>query len=308
MFLSKVKFAFAAIIAAGVLVAGIGNGTNPVFADPDKPVKPGADPVKPGADPVKPVKPGADPVKPVKPGADPVKPVKPGADPAKPVKPGEKPGKPEGVKTPVANGTIKGVDAGKGTITVSTPTKGGNVKEATYPLEKDARVYLDGKEAKLEDLKIGYQVGVKLTADGTKAVGVGAEGPTLTGELKALDAAKHTVQVKVTTYPDPTDKTKTGSEDKSLKLADDVKVMVEGQKKATLEDLKTGASVAVRISADGERVIAISSPAKRASDGVKKPEKPGTDPKKPTKPVKPGTEKPTKPGTEKPTKPDPVKP
>jgi RNA polymerase sigma factor (sigma-70 family) len=167
MFLSKIKFAFAAIVAAGVLVAGIGNGTSFVQADPDKPVKPGADPVKP-------VKPVADPVKPV---GDPVKPAKPGAD---PVKPGEKPAKPEKPVNPDVKkgagfvGTLKSIDAEKGTITV-TATKGDTSVDRTFPIAKDAKVSIDGKEGKLADLKAGIRVGVKLGDDKTTAVAIGSE-------------------------------------------------------------------------------------------------------------------------------------
>ena len=248
MFLSKIKFVLAAIVAAGVLVAGIGNGSSLVQADPNKPVKPGADPVKP-------VKPGADPVKPV---GNPVKPVKPGAD---PVKPGEKPAKPvkpDGVKSPGLSGTLKSVNAAKGTLVVSTPAKGGGTNDETFATDADTKVYLDGKEVKLGELKVGLPVGVKLTQDRAKAIGVSVEGPTLSGEVKEVDAAKHTLLVKVTTWPDKTDKTKTVTEDKTFKVADDAQVSVPGQKKATLADLQAGTNVSVRISADGERVIAVS--------------------------------------------------
>ena len=188
MFLSKIKFAFAAIVAAGVLVAGIGNGSSLVLADPDKPAKPGADPVKP-----------------VKPVGDPVKP---GDKPAKP----EKPANPDVKKGGSLSGTLKSVDATKSTFVVSTPAKGGGTNDETFTADADTKVYFDGKEAKLADLKAGLPVGVKFSQDKAKVFGVSVEGPTLSGELKEVDAAKNTVLVKVTTYPDKTDKTKTATE------------------------------------------------------------------------------------------------
>jgi hypothetical protein len=104
-------------------------------------------------------------------------------------------------------------------------------------------------------------------------VGIAAEGPTLSGELKDVDATKRTIKVLVTTRTDPTDKTKTTTEEKSIAVADNAKVALRGQKNATLGDLKVGETVAVRLSAAGDKVFTISSPAKRP-DGTKKPEKP----------------------------------
>ena len=255
MFLTKVKSAVAAFVAAGVLVTGIGNGSTLVRAEQDKPVKPAADPAKP-------VKPGADPAKPGE------KPAKPGAEPEKPVKPGEKPAKPEGLKSPGHSGTLKAVDTAKGTIVVSTPVKGGGTNDETFTTGGDTKVYLDGKEAKLGDLKVGQPVSVKLTQDRSKAIGVSVDGPTLSGEVKEVDAVKHMIVVKVTTWPDKTDKTKTVTEDKTVKVGEDVRLLVEGNKKSTLADLKTGATVMVQISADGERAVMIKSPAKGGEPGL----------------------------------------
>jgi hypothetical protein len=185
------------------------------------------------------------------------KPVKPGTDPVKPGEKPAKPGKPDAVKLPGVSGTLKAVDAGKETLTISTPTKGGGTNDETFATDAQTKISVDGKDAKLADVKVGLHVGVMLTADRSKAVAVKAEGPTFTGELKEVDAAKRTVVVKLVTHPDPADKKKTGTEDKTFKVADDASVAVKGKKPATLGDLKAGANVTVRISADGERAIAI---------------------------------------------------
>ena len=242
MFLSKLKMIAAVVVSVGILTAGIGTGGNPALADPP------ADKAKPTAPdkPVKPEKPAAD--KPVKPNPDkPEKPAKPNAD----VK-----------KLPSIHGIVKTVDAAKATITVSIPAKNGETKDQTVTLAKDAQVSVDGAEAKLADLKTGYHVNLKLTEDKSGAVAIAAEGPTLAGELKAVDASKHTIKVVVPTRPDPTDKTKTGTEEKTFTVAEHAKIAIDGQKNATLADLKAGSSVAVRLAADGERAFVITSPAK----------------------------------------------
>lgn len=247
MFLSKVKFALTAVVAASVLLAGLGNGIALLRADQEKAVKSGVDQKTD---------------KPVKPVTDPTKPGE------KPAKPGEKPSKPEGVKTPGISGTIKAVDAGKGRLTVSSPTKGGGTKEENVATDNETKVFLDGKEAALSDLKVGQPVAVKFNPDRTVALGVSVEGPAITGELKSVDQAKNTIEVKVNTHPDPTNKSKTVAEDKTYKVADDAHLMIPGQKKATLADLKAGNAVMVRISADGERAIAISTQVKAFGEGV----------------------------------------
>jgi len=230
MFVSKMKLVAAIVVALGLVISGTGTWTTPAQAEQPKPEKP----VK-KTDEKKPEKPAPD-----------------------------KPAKPDAAKPPAFGGVVKSVDADKGSLTVEV-TKGDNTSERTVPVGKDAKVLLDGKKANLSDLKPGFRVNIKLGEDRTTAQSVGAEGPTLTGELKAVDVDKHTVRVSVTTHPDPTDKKKTATEEKTLKVADDVQVVIQGEKKkATLADLKTGTSVVVRVSADGERVFAISSPAKGA--------------------------------------------
>jgi hypothetical protein len=184
------------------------------------------------------------------------------AKPADPAKPAAKPEKPAAAKTPVVQGTVKSVDAAKKSITMTVAAKKGQSEEKTIELDPDAKVLIDGKEAKLDALKPGYKVSVKLTADSSKAVGIGAEGPTLTGELKSVDESKHTLLIKVTIH-DPKDKTKTSTEEKTLTLADNVAVQVPGQKKATLADLKPGANVNVRTSLEGEKVLSVAAVVKK---------------------------------------------
>jgi RNA polymerase sigma factor (sigma-70 family) len=247
MFLSKVKSGLAAVAAAAILVAGIGNGSALVFGGQEKPVKPPAD-----SKTEKPVKPGADSAKPVKPGADPAKP---GDKPTKPVNPDVK-------KLGGFSGTVKSVDAAKGSITISA-TKGDTSIDRTFEVAKEAHVSVDGKETNLNDVKAGLRANVKLSEDQKTAVAIGCEGPTVIGELKEVAADKKTLKVAVSVPTDKTDKTSPRkTEEQTIKVAEDARVIADGQKKATLSDLKAGSTVAVQISADGERAISIVSPAK----------------------------------------------
>lgn len=69
---------------------------------------------------------------------------------------------------PSANGRLKSIDAGKGTITVEIfVARGENPEEKTYTFAKDVRVTIDGKEGKLADIKVedGTFAQVRLSLD-----------------------------------------------------------------------------------------------------------------------------------------------
>lgn len=57
---------------------------------------------------------------------------------------------------PTVTGTLKGVDPGKGTVIVVVgASRESNGEDKTYPVAKDARVWVDGVEGKFADLKAG---------------------------------------------------------------------------------------------------------------------------------------------------------
>jgi len=66
-------------------------------------------------------------------------------------------------------GTIKSIDAAKNSLTVT----GKDGKDVAVTVEKDAKITLDGKAAKLSDLKAGQSVTV--THEGGKASAVAAK-------------------------------------------------------------------------------------------------------------------------------------
>jgi small nuclear ribonucleoprotein (snRNP)-like protein len=69
-------------------------------------------------------------------------------------------------------GPLKSVDAAKNTVTLTTETRQGK-QDKTYQLAKDAKVTLDGKEAKLADLKEGTRVVLTMSVDGSTVLQVG---------------------------------------------------------------------------------------------------------------------------------------
>ena len=66
-------------------------------------------------------------------------------------------------------GTIKKVDADKSSLVVTDKDK----KDVTVTVNKDAKITLDGKEAKFADLKEGQTV--KVTEEDAKASAVDAK-------------------------------------------------------------------------------------------------------------------------------------
>jgi hypothetical protein len=81
---------------------------------------------------------------------------------------------------PTLFGLLKGVDGGKGTITIAIPRSRDEADEKTLPVAKDARVTFDGNVAKLADLKPGDNgpfVQLRLTLDQKTVQNVTARQP-----------------------------------------------------------------------------------------------------------------------------------
>jgi hypothetical protein len=155
---------------------------------------------------------------------------------------------------------FKSADAG--TITVLVPAEGRReLIEKTFALGKDVEVALVSggglarggvfKEGKLADLAEGVAVSLTLSADHKAVESILAEGPTLRGQVKAVDAKKNTLTVALGAgRGDP-------GEEKTFALAADAEVAVDdgrgrrlSVKEARLADLAVGALVTVRLSVD----------------------------------------------------------
>ncbi len=170
---------------------------------------------------------------------------------------GEKPG----VKNPKFGGKIASVDATAKTITVLTG-KGDSVKETVLKLTADAKITVDGKDAKIGDLAKGAFATFALVAtkDGQprEANAVTVTGATFTGVIKQVDATGVTI----------------GGEksDRVVKLATGGKVLI-GEKEGKLADLKAGDKVTVTLTSDESGAVQIQSGVKKPTGDKPKPEK-----------------------------------
>jgi RNA polymerase sigma factor (sigma-70 family) len=180
-------------------------------------------------------------------------------------KPGEKPGaKPDTPKN--VGQLVAGVDANANTVSITV--KG---KETPIKLATNAKVFIDGKDAKLADIPKGAYVTFEGQKEGNKEVTV----VRATGEVVANATVK---QLDATSITITTPKTeKNPGTDRVLKLANIGKVTLN-VKEAKVTELKPGTKVVAVLSADGASVLSIaaSTPAKEGGDKPK-PEKEEND-------------------------------
>jgi ribosomal 50S subunit-recycling heat shock protein len=141
----------------------------------------------------------------------------------------------------VQAGVVSAVE--KESITIEKRTRTGAAKE-TFPVV-GGTVTVDGKPAKLADIKAGDRVNLTMSVDGKSVVAVsrgaarergreGAAARPMRGEVEEIDAKAGTI-------------TLAGERKRVLKLAKDGKVTVNG-KPGKLEDFKKGDRVVVTLS------------------------------------------------------------
>jgi RNA polymerase sigma factor (sigma-70 family) len=151
-------------------------------------------------------------------------------------------------------GRVASVDANARTVTLAA--KGDAGQPMVVKLTADAKVLVDGKEARLADVPKGAPAVFTLASarDGQprEASELIVSGPTFGGSVKQIDATTITVGNEKT--------------DRVLKLSPATKVTVDG-KAAKLADLKTGDRVQVTLSADEATAVLI------AAGDKPKPEK-----------------------------------
>jgi RNA polymerase sigma factor (sigma-70 family) len=174
---------------------------------------------------------------------------RPGADREKPDKPAKAAAK--------FGGKVSSVDPAARTINLAAKGEAG--KEIVVRLTADAKVLIDGKEAKLSDVPKGAmaQFTIASAKDGQprEASAVLIAGPTFGGAVKQIDRSEITI----------------GNEkaDRVLKLLPTTKVVIGG-KDAKVADLKVGDRVNVTLSSDETAAVLITGGVKR--DGDKEPE------------------------------------
>jgi hypothetical protein len=131
---------------------------------------------------------------------------------------------------------VKAVDVEKNTITFDDRARA-EVAGKTFAVAKDAYILVDNKVGTLAGIPVGALVDLRLSLDQKTARQVRANGGTVTGVVKALDAEKSTVTVEDTTYP----------------VARDALIVIDG-KEATMAGLATGASVHLNLRVDQKTV------------------------------------------------------
>lgn len=147
------------------------------------------------------------------------------------------------VEAKTVEGSLKGTDAAKNTITVTVHPKGGEPGDHTFEVAKDAAITIDaGKEAKLADLPADARVSVRLSADQKTAAVIHVEGPSVAGVVKGT-AGNGTIIIN----------NKIGEE--NYAVGQDVAIVIDGGKPGKLTDLIDGTQVTARLSADKRQLI-----------------------------------------------------
>jgi hypothetical protein len=151
---------------------------------------------------------------------------------------------------PGINGHVKAVDAGGKTITIATKEEGG-VVEKTLALVDGIKIIMDDglgkkgdtpKEGKLADLTEGTTVGVQLSVDRKRALGIQVRGESVNGHVKGVDLGTNTLTVTL--------KEDAQVVDKSYTLAKEARI--DGGK---VSDLTEGTPVALTLSVFDKKVV-----------------------------------------------------
>lgn len=138
-------------------------------------------------------------------------------------------------------GTIKSIDATQGTLDL---TLGGDLRrDQAFNLQRDTRVTIDSKDAKLSDLKAGMAITVQAKKGAFEVVAITTEGRSARALIDSVDAQARTISLKTEGAP------------RVLNVAKTVEVLITG-KPATLADVKPG-SATLKYSADGAQIVSI---------------------------------------------------
>ena len=148
-----------------------------------------------------------------------------------------------------ATGEFHGVDTAANTITLSVREgEGKTFSEIKTALAAECKVWIDGKEGKVAELRPGYRVTLELAGNPPQVTSITAAGSTVVGTVKASTGTDITLLGK------PRENGPTV--DDVYALAPDVKVSVDGRTVA-LDALLGSNRVTLTISADGKTVRAI---------------------------------------------------
>jgi len=141
-----------------------------------------------------------------------------------------------------AKGSIKSIFADKKEIVVK-----GVVKDTTYELTKDARIWLDGKESKISDLKENDKINIEYLKSGDRHMASEVRGlrkcQEATGTVRGTLAEKNHLIIKGVL------------KDTTYHLEKDATVWVNG-KKVNLADLRENDPVRITYEERGDVLVA----------------------------------------------------
>ncbi len=106
--------------------------------------------------------------------------------------------------------------------------------QQTYDLDRNAWVHVDGKKAKLSDLKAKMLVALRMSAGKPTVVGISAAGPKVSGIVKSVEQGSLSLGAAI------------------IPVAPDAVVMIDG-KQSALADLRVGMAVTLQMAAESER-------------------------------------------------------
>ena len=146
---------------------------------------------------------------------------------------------------------VKSVDAERRTLTFDEKAPM-PVAAKSVVVAPNANIEIDGKAGKLADIPAGASLNIGLSVDGTTALHVQAEGPTLGGcggcEISAVDATNFTVTFSDKGLPEVSGKT--------FRIAKDVWLQMDAQP-GRLADLPTGSYLNITLTVDQQLVRSI---------------------------------------------------
>jgi RNA polymerase sigma factor (sigma-70 family) len=145
-------------------------------------------------------------------------------------------------------GVVSEIDLDTSTLTLQQEEEGRDeIVESDHVVVKDARIVINGKPARLEDLKPGMRVSVEHSAVKPVLVSVTAAGPRVEGVLTAIDPKKMTLTLNLKNIHLATG---------PVSIAANAKIQVNGRD-ATVADLKPGMRVTLRMAAESDRSTAV---------------------------------------------------
>jgi RNA polymerase sigma factor (sigma-70 family) len=173
------------------------------------------------------------------------------------------------VEGPTVQGTLKAANVGNRTITVTVAlVKDEPATDRTFAVARKARLFIDDgqapdksqtvKQPSLADLPANAVVSLKLSANRKVVGSIRAEGESVTGLVKAVEGARNTITLTISTKGAP-------DVDRTFTVAKAAQVSIDNGKKGKgkpanaprLADVPVGAQVTLRLSLDGQSVVAL---------------------------------------------------